>query len=90
MNWNIIHVKLAKIGKSSNKTVDDFCIDSSSNQPLLTVVLIKSFPCLYIEVDLLIYTFMLTEAPRLSRVLAVVVLPCLAARCRGVLPPRSI
>ena len=35
-------------------------------------------------------TFMLTEAPRLRRVEAVVVLPCLAARCRGVLPPRSI
>ena len=35
-------------------------------------------------------TFMLTLAPWLRRVAAVLVLPVLAARWRGVLPPRSI
>ena len=37
----------------------------------------------------LVVTLMLTLAPRLRRVEAVLVLPFLAARWRGVLPPRS-
>ena len=96
MNLNIIHVKVANTILSSSKTIIPALIHHSSCQAANERPVSKSrdysgpIRGQYQREARSELTFMLTEAPRLSSVEAVVVFPILAARCSGVWPDTSI